>query len=144
MNWDVSLVLFFALLRGDALGRKPIIFFGATIIILGTIISVTPFRPHWPLGQFVVGRVITGIGNGMNTATIPVWQSEMSKPENRGKLVNLEGAVVAFGTFIAYWLDFGLSYVDSSVSWRFPVAFKFSLPYGLFLELFNYLNLLVG
>ena len=77
-------------------------------------------------------RVITGIGNGMNTATIPVWQSEMSKPENRGKLVNLEGAVVAFGTFIAYWLDFGLSYVDSSVSWRFPVAFKFSLPYGLF------------
>lgn len=114
----------FALLRGDALGRKPIIFFGATIIILGTIISVTPFRPHWPLGQFVVGRVITGIGNGMNTATIPVWQSEMSKPENRGKLVNLEGAVVAFGTFIAYWLDFGLSYVDSSVSWRFPVAFQ--------------------
>ena len=36
----------------------------------------------------------------MNTATIPVWQSEMSKPENRGKLVNLEGAVVAFGTLL--------------------------------------------
>ena len=34
MNWDVSLVLFLLLLRGDALGRKPIIFFGATIIIL--------------------------------------------------------------------------------------------------------------
>ena len=53
MNWDVFGAIF-ALLRGDALGRKPIIFFGATIIILGTIISVTPFRPHWPLGQFVV------------------------------------------------------------------------------------------
>lgn len=114
----------FVLLRGDKLGRKPLVIIGSSIIILGTIISVTAFREHWGLGQFVVGRVITGIGNGMNTATIPVWQSEMSKAENRGRLVNLEGSVVAVGTFVAYWLDFGLSYVNTSVQWRFPVAFQ--------------------
>ncbi|RCK64838.1 Sugar transporter STL1 [Candida viswanathii] len=114
----------FALIRGEKIGRRPLIIVGTFIIIIGTVISTTAFRPHWPLGQFVVGRVITGIGNGMNTATIPVWQSEMSKPENRGKLVNLEGAVVAVGTLVAYWLDFGLSYVNSSVQWRFPVAFQ--------------------
>ena len=70
------------------------------LLFLVQLFPLLHFRPHWPLGQFVVGRVITGIGNGMNTATIPVWQSEMSKPENRGKLVNLEGAVVAFGTLL--------------------------------------------
>lgn len=114
----------YALFRGDSHGRRPLVIVGAIIIIVGTVISTAAFGPHWGTGQFVVGRVITGIGNGLNTATIPVWQSEMSRAENRGRLVNLEGSVVAVGTFIAYWLDFGLSYVDSSVQWRFPVAFQ--------------------
>jgi sugar porter (SP) family MFS transporter len=60
----------------------------------------------------------------MDTATIPVWQSECSKAHNRGFLVCFEGAIIAVGTFIAYWLDFGMSYVDTSVQWRFPVAFQ--------------------
>lgn len=112
----------FALFGGDKIGRRPLVIAGSFIIIIGTVISTSAFRDSWGLGQFVVGRVITGIGNGLNTATVPVWQSEMSKAENRGRLVNLEGSVVAIGTFIAYWLDFGLSYVNNSVQWRLPVA----------------------
>ncbi|KAI5957007.1 STL1 [Candida jiufengensis] len=114
----------FALWKGERTGRRPLIFVGSVLIVIGAIISTTPFRPHWPLGHFVVGRVITGVGNGLNTATIPVWQSEMSRAENRGFLVNMEGAFIAVGTFIAYWTDFGFSFIDSSVSWRFPVAFQ--------------------
>ncbi|CCH43321.1 Sugar transporter [Wickerhamomyces ciferrii] len=114
----------FAMLRGDKIGRRPLIILGAFIIIIGTIISVTPYRHAWGTGQFVIGRVVTGLGNGLNTATIPVWQSEMSKPEKRGMLVNLEGSVIAIGTFVAYWVDFGMSYVDDSSQWRFPVAFQ--------------------
>ncbi|KAM9896314.1 hypothetical protein OXX79_007543, partial [Metschnikowia pulcherrima] len=127
----------FALFRGEAYGRKPMVWAGSLIIILGTVISVSAFREHWGLGQFVVGRVITGIGNGLNTATIPVWQSEMSRAENRGRLVNLEGSVVAVGTFVAYWLDFGLSYVNSSVQWRFPVAFQIFFAAILFFGIMN-------
>jgi len=93
-------------------------------MIVGAIISCAAFGPQWGLGQFVVGRVISGLGNGMDTATIPVWQSEASQAKNRGLLVCLEGAVIAVGTFIAYWLNFGLSYLGSTVEWRFPVAFQ--------------------
>ncbi|KAJ9482389.1 hypothetical protein VN97_g11043 [Penicillium thymicola] len=50
--------------------------------------------------------------------------SECSKAHNRGFLVCFEGAIVAVGTFVAYWIDFGLFYVNSSVQWRFPVAFQ--------------------
>lgn len=114
----------FVLFRGDLFGRRPLVLIGSFLIILGTVLSTAAFGPHWGLGQFVIGRVITGLGNGMNTATIPVWQSEMSKAHNRGFLVNLEGSVIAIGTFVAYWIDFGLSYVNSSVQWRFPVAFQ--------------------
>ena len=123
----------FALIRGEHIGRKPMVVCGSIIIIIGSVISTTAFHHAWGLGQFVIGRVITGVGNGFNTATIPVWQSEMSRAENRGRLVNLEGSVVAVGTFIAYWLDFGFSYIDSSVQWRFPVAFQIFFALCLFM-----------
>lgn len=109
---------------GTRVGRRPLIIVGSTIIILGTFISIFPFSGHWPLGQFVIARTMTGVGNGINTVNIPMYQSELSDPRNRGRLVNLEGSFVAVGTFIAYWIDFGLSYADSSVSWRLPISLQ--------------------
>lgn len=58
----------------------------------------------------------------------------MSKAENRGLLVNLEGSTIAFGTMIAYWIDFGFSYTNSSVQWRFPVSMQ--IVFALFLLAF--------
>ena len=109
---------------GEKYGRRPMVIIGASILIVGTFISIFPFRNHWALGHFVISRVVTGIGNGFNTATIPIYQSELSKPETRGRLVNLEGSVIAVGTFIAYWVDFGLSYASGSVAWRLPIALQ--------------------
>ncbi|CAG7933256.1 unnamed protein product [Penicillium olsonii] len=114
----------FTLMYGQKIGRTPILVAGGLLMVLGTVLSTASFGDKWGLGQFVIGRVISGLGNGMDTATIPVWQSECSKAHNRGFLVCFEGAIIAVGTFIAYWIDFGLSYVDSSVQWRFPVAFQ--------------------
>jgi sugar porter (SP) family MFS transporter len=114
----------FTLIWGERIGRTPLLVTGGILMIIGTVISTAAFGPQWGLGQFVVGRVISGLGNGMDTATIPVWQSECSRAHNRGFLVCFEGAIIAVGTFVAYWIDFGLSYVDSSVQWRFPVAFQ--------------------
>lgn len=67
---------------------------------------------------------LKGIGNGANTATIPIWQSECSQSHNRGLLICIEAAMIAVGTVIAYWLDFGFSYMDNSAQWRFPIAFQ--------------------
>ena len=114
----------FTLIWGEKIGRTPLLLTGGFLMVIGTVISTAAFGPQWGLGQFVIGRVISGLGNGMDTATIPVWQSECSRAHNRGFLVCFEGAIIAVGTFIAYWIDFGFSYVDGSVQWRFPVAFQ--------------------
>lgn len=114
----------FVLAVGNKTGRKPLIVLGCFIIIVGGIISSAAFNDKWGFGQFIIGRVTCGVGNGMNTATIPVWQSEVSRPEIRGRLVNLEGSVVALGTMVAYWLTFGLHFVDTSIAWRLPVALQ--------------------
>lgn len=114
----------FSMFFGQYLGRTRVIFSGASILTIGAVITAAAFGDKWGIGQFVIGRVISGIGNGMNTATIPVWQSECSGAHNRGFLVCFEGAMIAVGTFIAYWVVFGLSHVDGTVQWRFPVALQ--------------------
>ncbi|KAI1321125.1 general substrate transporter [Xylariaceae sp. FL0255] len=110
---------------GDKLGRRKSIFIGAMTMIVGVIIQISTVPPsHGATAQFIIGRFITGIGNGINTSTIPVWQSECCHSHNRGKLICVEGGNVAIGTLIAYWLDYGASYGPHAFTWRFPISFQ--------------------
>ncbi|KAL3439989.1 hypothetical protein BJX65DRAFT_300766 [Aspergillus insuetus] len=86
--------------------------------------SYLAYVPH-----MIVGRLVTGLGNGLNTATTPVYQSETTEPKWRGKLVVLGLVVNVAGFSLANWVTFGLSYVDGSVNWRFPLALK--LVFGI-------------
>ncbi|KAF2639059.1 general substrate transporter [Massarina eburnea CBS 473.64] len=112
------------LVGGDALGRRRAMIIGAGIMILGVIIQVSAVKGNKATAQFIIGRVVTGIGNGMNTSTIPTYQAECSKTKNRGLLICIEGGVIAFGTLIAYWVDYGCQYGSEDLSWRFPIAFQ--------------------
>jgi len=109
---------------GDLLGRRKGIMIGTAIMALGVIIQVTAQAGSSPFAQLIVGRVVMGVGNGMNTATIPTYQAECSKTSNRGLLICIEGSVIAFGTLIAYWIDYGASYGPDDLVWRFPIAFQ--------------------
>jgi len=66
----------FILAVGDLLGRRRAIIIGGVIMALGVIIQVTSMVGSIPLAQFIVGRVVMGVGNGMNTSTIPTYQGE--------------------------------------------------------------------
>lgn len=77
------------------------------------------------LAQLIVSRLVLGFGSGGYTATIPVWQSEISGAEHRGAFVNAEGIFLGVGIVIALLIDFGFFFVhDSTVSWRFPFAIQ--------------------
>lgn len=104
---------------GDKLGRLRTIATGAILTIIGSILLSSSFS----LGQFIVGRLVLGLGFGAISATVPVWQSESSPAEHRGALVVLEGAFASIGLAASQWIDLGLYFAKSSVSWRFPLAF---------------------
>ncbi|KAI3317845.1 general substrate transporter [Xylariaceae sp. AK1471] len=115
----------FILCVGDKLGRRKSIFLGGTIMIIGVTIQIATVPPSYgATTQFIIGRFITGIGNGINTSTVPIWQAECSHSHSRGKAICIEGGNVAVGTLIAYWLDYGASYGPHAFTWRFPIAFQ--------------------
>ncbi|KAI3391449.1 hypothetical protein diail_7338 [Diaporthe ilicicola] len=114
----------FVLGVGDLLGRRRVIIMGGLVMAAGVIIQVTAQHTSSPFAQFIVGRVVMGVGNGMNTSTIPTYQAECSRTTNRGLLICIEGGVIAFGTCIAYWIDYGASYGPDDLTWRFPIAFQ--------------------
>ncbi|KAL2352977.1 general substrate transporter [Cryomyces antarcticus] len=68
---------------GEPLGRKKTILLGTTIMSIGAILQISAFS----VAQVIVGRIVAGIGNVINTATAPVWQEETSKAAWRGKLI---------------------------------------------------------
>lgn len=72
----------------------------------------------------MVARYITGIGTGIETSTVPMYQSELCEASKRGRLVSSEPLFVGVGIVIAYWFDYGMSFVASpaSVGWRLPIA----------------------
>ncbi|KAK3074189.1 hypothetical protein LTR53_003587 [Teratosphaeriaceae sp. CCFEE 6253] len=109
---------------GNFLGRKRTIMLGTTIMVIGAAIQCSSFS----LGQLIASRLLTGFGNGMNTSTVPTWQSETSKSHRRGQMVMIEGSLIVFGVMLSYWIDLGFSFLDpSDVSWRFPIAFQIIL-----------------
>jgi len=92
-------------------------------MIIGAILQTSSFS----LAQLLVGRAVTGLGNGLNTSTVPTWLSETSKSHRRGQLVVIGGAMITAGVTISYWIVYGFYFIDggnNSLSWRFPVGFQ--------------------
>jgi MFS family permease len=76
----------------------------------------------YSVAQLIVGRIVSGIGNGMNTGTVPTWVSETSKAKHRGQLVATQLSIAAFGIVIAYWMNYGFFHLTGQVVWRFPIG----------------------
>ncbi|GAA5965893.1 hypothetical protein JCM8115_000737 [Rhodotorula mucilaginosa] len=107
----------FGFFYGDKLGRRNSIMLGMLVLSIGAILQFMSYG----LAQMIVGRVVTGLGNGLNTATIPVYQNECSKAHHRGRAVVIENI---FGVMLAYWVDYGLRNNQTEAQWRLPLALQ--------------------
>ncbi|KAF2110201.1 general substrate transporter [Lophiotrema nucula] len=106
---------------GEPLGRKKSVLLGTTIMSIGAILQFASFS----LGQMFAGRIIAGVGNGINTSVAPVWQGETSKASWRGKLIVIEMIMNIAGFSLSNWVTYGFSFVSGSAAWRVPLALQF-------------------
>jgi len=71
-------------------------------------------------GMLVVGRIISGISVGLSSAVVPIYQSEITAPAIRGRMVSLQQWSITWGILIQYFVQFGCSYIDGVASFRIP------------------------
>ncbi|KAG2208006.1 hypothetical protein INT46_010372 [Mucor plumbeus] len=105
---------------GDKIGRIKTIILGCVIGIIGACLQTSAQNVAW----MICSRIITGIGTGHLNAVVPVWSAETSHHTSRGAMLASEFTLNIFGVVVAYWLAYGLSYIEGGFRWRFPIAFQ--------------------
>ncbi|KAI1417920.1 general substrate transporter [Hypoxylon sp. FL1857] len=104
---------------GDRFGRRNVIFFAGICTFIGEVLEASSFG----LPQFIVGRVIVGLGVGQLSSLVPVWQSETSGAKNRGRHVVLDGLFICLGYVLESWIDLGFFELRKGpATWRAPIA----------------------
>lgn len=112
---------------GGRWGRLTVAHYGAGFLSIGAIIQASSYS----VAQLIVGRIVAGFGLGLITSNIPVWQSETASRKIRGTLVAISLTFLILGQVLAYWIDYAMARYESSVSWRFPMAFQAFLGIAL-------------
>jgi sugar porter (SP) family MFS transporter len=109
-----------AAFTAEPLGRRRTLILGAVILIIGTIVMGSAYGR----AQFMVARIVAGIGIGYITSVTPVYQSEITKAAHRGWLVCCQMSTMLFGLMLAYWVNYGMYFHKSGAQWRFPLLFQ--------------------
>ncbi|KIM38459.1 hypothetical protein M413DRAFT_242004 [Hebeloma cylindrosporum] len=100
----------------DRLGRKKTIMLAGVIWVIGSVLQCASINR----GMLVVGRIISGISVGLSSAVVPIYQSEITAPAIRGRMVSLQQWSITWGILIQYFIQFGCSYIDGVASFRIP------------------------
>ncbi|CAL5867980.1 uncharacterized protein PFLUO_LOCUS2203 [Penicillium psychrofluorescens] len=113
-----SLTAFFI---GAPLGRRRTILTGLLVCTIGAIVQCLSIH----LAELVAGRIVCGLGVGIMTSTVGLWQAEVVPPRSRGAYLTLQllgGS--ATGLFLAQWINYGFHSVTTRVAFVFPLAFQ--------------------
>src|SRR5882762_1923832 len=70
--------------------------------------------------MLIASRAISGISVGLASAIVPIYQSEITAPAIRGRMVSLQQWSITWGILIQYFIQFGCSYIGGRASFRIP------------------------
>ncbi|KAJ5710712.1 hypothetical protein N7488_004868, partial [Penicillium malachiteum] len=112
---------------GDLIGRRRTILYGSFVFTVGGALQTFANS----MAMMMVGRIIAGFGVGALSTIVPVYQSEISPPHNRGKLACIEftGNIAGYATSV--WVDYFCSFIESNYSWRLPLFCQCVMGFAL-------------
>jgi MFS family permease len=102
---------------GDVIGRRRTILYGSMIFLVGGALQTLANG----MPMMYLGRTIAGLGVGALSTIVPVYQSEISPPHNRGKLACIEFSGNILGYAASVWVDYFCSYIQNDYAWRVPL-----------------------
>ncbi|EMF16931.1 general substrate transporter [Sphaerulina musiva SO2202] len=121
-------------------GRKPALFLSLALASLGNLImfiSGLGFSRERlaPLIVMYLGRVVMGLGIGGVDSVVPVYSSELSSDDSRGKALAQEFQANIFGLNMAFAINLVLTvYLGkyNEWAWRLPIIAMQVYPLSLF------------
>ncbi|CAI6093669.1 hypothetical protein V2G26_017233 [Clonostachys chloroleuca] len=124
---------FGALIAGDLadrIGRKWTVIMGCVIYCIGVVIQMITGAGN-ALAAIVAGRLIAGFGVGFESAIVILYMSEICPRKVRGSLVAGYQFCVTIGLLLAACIVYGTQDLNSTASYRIPIALQF--PWALIL-----------
>ncbi len=129
-------------------GRKRGLIVAALLFLVSALGASAPEFPFAPIGHggpgymanFVVYRILGGIGVGLASMLSPMYIAEIAPPRVRGNLVAWNQFAIIFGMLVIYFVNFGISKSGSGDVWLNSIGWRYmflsgSVPAGLFLIL---------
>lgn len=105
---------------GDVIGRRRTILYGSMVFFIGGAFQTVATG----MPMMLLGRIVAGLGVGALSTIVPVYQSEISPPHNRGKLACIEFTGNVSGYAASVWVDYFCRYIRNDYSWRIPLALQ--------------------
>ncbi|GLB34073.1 putative major facilitator superfamily sugar transporter (TC 2.A.1.1) family protein [Lyophyllum shimeji] len=96
------------------------------IIIVGAVVITVAKNVHYLLA----GRFVLGFGVAITTTAAPSYVVEMSPPQWRGRLTGLYNTFYYSGSILCTGITIATGRLDSTVSWRAPLAIQIA-PAGI-------------
>ncbi|KAH7324838.1 general substrate transporter [Stachybotrys elegans] len=123
----VSMVMLMAIIPSlfggqiaDKRGRLRTILPGSALFVVGVLLQATAFS----LTQFIIGRAVSGAGQGIFFSLITVYITEIAPMRSRGRLSALPQFMATLGICVGYFCCYGTSGLDSSLAWRLPFVIE--------------------
>lgn len=85
----------------DRLGRKRVLLIAAILFLVSALWSAVPRS----LDEFVIARILGGIGVGMASMLSPLYIAEVSPARIRGRLVSVNQFAIIFGMLVVYLVN---------------------------------------
>ncbi|SCU92310.1 LANO_0E00320g1_1 [Lachancea nothofagi CBS 11611] len=105
----------------DTLGRRYGLLVSTVIFTIGVILQTASSGKN----LLIVGRVIAGIGVGVLSAIVPLYQSEAAPKWIRGAVVSCYQWAITIGLLLAACVNQGTHGRNDSGSYRIPIAIQF-------------------
>ncbi|PWL39368.1 MFS transporter [Flagellimonas aquimarina] len=118
--WGTVLGSLFGGIPCDKLGRKKTLIWIGILYFLSALGSSVAQDPY----LFSFFRFIGGVGVGASSVAAPIYISEISTPENRGKLGAMYQFNIVFGIFIAFISNYLLKGFDGANDWRWMLGIE--------------------
>lgn len=109
---------FFASTITRVFGRKPTMFLGGLVFLVGSILNGVAES----ILVLIIGRLLLGVGVGFANQSVPVYLSEMAPAKIRGALNMGFQMAITIGILVANLVNYGTAKIKGGWGWRVSLA----------------------